>query len=99
MGKNYVRESPTADACMGIATLGATLPAPATGSAVTVTTTCVTANSRIFLTRDSNGTAATQAAFVPFYFNGSRIAGTSFDINSSLVSDANQVAWIIFEPG
>jgi len=98
LNKIYRREAPTADACMGIATLGSTLPAPVVGSAVTVTTTCVTANSRIFLTRDSNGTSATQAAFVPFYFNGSRIGGTSFDINSSLVNDANQIAWMIIEP-
>lgn len=72
------------NATMGIATLSA--------GAVTVNTTKVTANSRIFLTGNVDGGT-------PGWVRVSaRSAGTSFTITSSSGTDTSQVAWIIIEP-
>lgn len=72
------------NARMGVATLAA--------GTVTVSTTAVTANSRIFVMSQSG---TTNAGFLSI---STRTAATSFVIVSSNASDARQVAWIIFEP-
>lgn len=79
-----VLESPTAAATAGVATLAS--------STVTVNTTAVTANSRIYLTAQSN--TVTGALRV-----SARTAGTSFAITSSVAAEAGPVAWMIVEPG
>jgi hypothetical protein len=80
----YVKEG--TNATMGLATLVA-------GVAV-VNTTAVTANSRIFLTRQT--TAGTLGTSVDVT---ARTAGTSFTITSNgSVLDTSTVAWIIYEP-
>jgi hypothetical protein len=59
---------------------------------VTVSTTAVTANSRIFLTcQDGGGTPA-------FEYISARTSGTSFTITSLSATDTCLVAWEIFEP-
>lgn len=59
---------------------------------VTVSTTAVTANSRIFVTINTvGGTPA--AAYV-----SSRSAGTSFGLKSTGAADTSTVAWILVEP-
>lgn len=73
-----------ADATMGTATL--------VGGTVTVSTTAVTANSRIFVTTQTlGGTIGTP-------YVSARVAGTSFDITSSSGTDTSTVAWLIVEP-
>jgi hypothetical protein len=74
------------NATMGTATL-------VTGTKV-VSTTAVTANSRIFLTVQSLGTvtAPTMVAVT------ARTAGTSFTITSADATDTSVVAWVIVEP-
>lgn len=72
------------NATLGTATLAA--------GTVTVATTKVTANSRIFLTAQTSG-AAPGALRV-----SARTAGTSFTITSSSGTDTSQVAWFIVEP-
>lgn len=79
----YVKEG--TNATMGIATLVA--------GTVTVNTTKVTANSRIFLTRQTN--AGTVGGSVDVT---ARTAGTSFTITSGNALDTSDVAWIIIEP-
>lgn len=87
----YVKEG--TNACMGVATLVA--------GTVTVSTTKVTANSRIFLTAQSN--SGTEYGLVKV---SARTASTSFTItsyrgnNTTTVAsnDTSTVAWIIFEP-
>jgi hypothetical protein len=74
-----------ANKTMGIATLSS--------GTVTVNTTAVTANSRIFLT--VNGGTLTNVG-TPYV--SARSAGTSFTITSTNASDASDVAWIIIEP-
>lgn len=72
------------NATMGTATL--------TAGAVTVSTTAVTASSRIQLTGNSDGGT-------PGWLRVSaRSAGTSFTITSSSGTDTSTVAWIIVEP-
>lgn len=80
----YIKEG--TDACMGLATLVA-------GVAV-VSTTKVTANSRIFLTRQSlGGTLGTSVDVT------ARTAGTSFTITAQgSILDTSTVAWEIKEP-
>ncbi len=73
-----------AAATAGVATLAS--------STVVVNTTAVTANSRIFLTAQSN--TVTGALRV-----SARTAGTSFTITSSGTTEAGPVAWMIVEPG
>ncbi len=79
----YVKEG--SNATMGTATLS--------GGTVTVSTTKVTANSRIYLT--VNGGTLTNVGSV--YISG-RTSGTSFTITSMNVLDASDVAWLIIEP-
>lgn len=72
------------NARMGVATLVA--------GTVIVTTTAVTANSRIFLTaQNSGGTHGNLTV-------STRTAATSFTITSSSSLDTRQVAWMIVEP-
>jgi len=58
-----------------------------------VSTTAVTANSRIFLTAQSLGTSVPAALAV-----SARTAATSFTILSSDLTDTSVVAWMIVEP-
>lgn len=74
------------NATMGQATL--------VNGSVVVSTTKVTASSRIFLT--VNGGTLTNVGFV---YVSARTAGTSFTITSSNASDSSNVAWVIIEPG
>lgn len=74
------------NAKMGTATLNGT-------TAVTISTTAVTANSRILLTIQAPG--GTPAS--PYV--SARTAGTSFQIKSTGASDTSTVAWMIVEPG
>ena len=74
------------DASLGTATLS--------GGTVTVNTTKVTANSRIFLTVQSLGTVAVPKAIGVT----ARTASTSFTITSADATDTSVVAWIIVEP-
>lgn len=73
------------NAKMGTATLNGT-------TAVTVWTTAVTANSRIFLTIQTPG--GTPAS--PYVHT--RSAGTSFNVKSTGASDTSTIAWMIVEP-
>lgn len=81
-GGVYLKEG--TNATMGTATLS--------GGTVTVSTTKVTANSRIFLTPQGGG------ANRGFVVVSARTAGTSFTILSNNVLDTNDVAWLIVEP-
>lgn len=74
------------NAKMGLATLS--------GGTVVVSTTAVTANSRIFLTAQSLGTVAVPSG----YGVSARTAGTSFTILASAPTDTSTVAWMIVEP-
>lgn len=62
------------------------------GGTVTISTTKVTANSRIFLSVQSQGGTA---GFVEVT---ARVAATSFTITSSSALDTSIVAWVIIEP-
>lgn len=73
------------NAKMGTATLNGT-------TGVVVSTTAVTATSRIFLTPQAG---VTNAGFLSVL---TRTAGTSFTIASSNAADARTVAWMIIEP-
>lgn len=80
----YIKEG--TNATMGTATLVA--------GTVTVSTTKVTASSRIFLTIQSLGTVT-----VPSTIGiTTRTAGTSFTITSTSAVDTSVIAWVIFEP-
>jgi hypothetical protein len=83
-GGIYIKEG--TNACMGIATLVA--------GVVVVSTTKVTANSRIFLTRQTvGGTVGTSVDVT------ARTAGTSFTITAAgSILDTSTVAWEIKEP-
>lgn len=72
------------NAKMGTATLVA--------GTVTVATTAVTANSRVFLTAQTLGGTA------GFLRVSARTAGTSFAITSSSNIDTSTVAWLLMEP-
>lgn len=72
---------------MGTATLNS-------GTNVVVSTTAVTAASRIFLT---NNAAAGAAVGTPIVVT--RTAGTSFTIKSTGATDTSTVAWLLIEPG
>lgn len=78
----YVKEG--TNATMGTAVLVA--------GTVTVNTTKVTANSRIFLT------AQTPGGTVGAVYVSARTAGTSFAITSLNVLDTSTIAWMIVEP-
>lgn len=80
----YIKEG--SNATMGLATL--------VGGTVTVNTTKVTANSRIFLTaQDISGVAIFSA-----YGISARAPGTSFTITASSALDTSDIAWQIIEP-
>ncbi len=81
-GGLYVKEG--GNATMGAATL-------VTGT-VTVNTTKVGANSRIFLTGQGAG------GTVGFLRVSARVNGTSFTILSSSATDTRSVAWLLVEP-
>lgn len=72
------------NARMGVATLVA--------GAVTVANTSVTANTRFFMTVNTPGGTVGAPRLQ------SRIAGTSFTINSSQGADTSTVAWLMVEP-
>lgn len=74
------------NAKMGIATLVA--------GTVVVSTTAVTANSRIFLTAQSLGTVTVGQGLAV----SARTAGTSFTITSATPTDTSVVAWMLVEP-
>lgn len=78
----YIKEG--SNATMGTGTLS--------GGTVTISTTKVTASSRIFLT-DTGGGANIGSLSV-----GTVTAATSFVVNSSNVLDTSTFNWIIFEP-
>lgn len=80
----YIKEG--TNATMGTATL--------VGGTIVVSTTKVTANSRIFLT--VNGGTLTNVGTV---YVSARSAGASFTIMSVNILDTSNVAWIIVEPG
>lgn len=74
------------NAKMGVATLVA--------GTVVVSTTAVTASSRIFLTAQSLGTVAIGQGLAV----SARVAGTSFTILSESATDTSVVAWMLVEP-
>jgi hypothetical protein len=78
----YIAEG--SNAKMGSATL--------VGGTVTVSTTAVTATSRILLTTNNPG-GTPGAVYV-----SARVAGTSFTITSTSGTDTSDVVWAIFEP-
>lgn len=82
---NGIKVPEGSNATMGVATLSS--------GTVTVNTTKVTANSRIFLTINGGSLTNVGATYI-----SARSAGTSFTISSTNASDASQVAWIIIEP-
>jgi hypothetical protein len=82
----YIKEG--SNATMGIATM--------VGGAVTVSTTKVTASSRIFLTVNGYGVLANLGGV--YEDTSVRVAGTSFSIKSLNVLDTSNVAWMIVEP-
>lgn len=68
------------------------LTAAMTAGTIVVSTTAVTANSRIFLTAQNTG-GTPDALRV-----SARTPGTSFTITSANAADTSTVAWLIFEP-
>ncbi len=80
----YVKEG--TNATMGTATLVA--------GTVTVNTTKVTANSRIFITIQSLGTVAVPMAMAIT----ARTAGTDFTITSVDGTDTSVISWVLIEP-
>lgn len=80
----YVKEG--SNATMGTGTLS--------GGTLVVSTTKVTASSRIFLTDTGGGVLANIGAL----YISARSAGTSFTVSSSNALDTSTFNWIIFEP-
>lgn len=80
----YVKEG--TNATMGTGTL--------VGGTVVISTTKVTANSRIFITDNGGGVVANIGAL----YISARSAGTSFTVSSSNVLDTSNFSWIIIEP-
>lgn len=85
LGKS-LRVKEGSNACMGTGTLNGT-------TEVTVSTTAVTANSRVFITVETPGGTVGGAAYV-----SSRIAGTSFGVKGLVALDTSTFAWVILEP-
>lgn len=79
----YIKEG--ANATMGTATLSS--------GSVVVSTTKVTASSRIYITVNGGTLTNVGSTYV-----SARTAGTSFTISSTNVLDSSSVAWIIIEP-
>ena len=71
------------------ATMGTTILVAGTQ---VVSTTKVTANSRIFLTNNANG------GTVGALYVSARSAGISFTITSTSGTDTSTIAWLIIEP-
>lgn len=80
----YIKEG--SNATMGVATLSS--------GTVVVSTTAVTANSRIFLTHQTLGTITVPVGLAV----SARTASTSFTILSGNLTDTSVVAWMIVEP-
>lgn len=80
----FIKEG--SNAKMGTCTLSA--------GSCTVSTTAVTASSRIFITVQSLGTVAVATPVAVT----ARSAGTSFTISSSSATDTSVIAWVLFEP-
>lgn len=74
------------NATMGLATLNGV-------TEVTISTTALTTNSRIFVSIEAPGGTVGGAVFV-----SSRIAGVSFGIKGIVVGDTSSVAWLIIHP-
>ncbi|MFC7892675.1 glycosyl hydrolase family 28-related protein [Streptomyces sp. NPDC057381] len=72
-----------ANARMGVSTLAA--------GTVTVANTSVTANTRVAVFRQAAGGTVG-------HLSVTKVAGTSFTINSSSATDTSVVAWLLFEP-
>jgi hypothetical protein len=89
-GTNGLKITEGANGTMGVS---AALAANAGGSFITIATTKVTANSRIFLTRNTQAGGVGSAIFV-----SARVAGTSFTIRSTSTTETSTVAWWIVEP-
>lgn len=62
------------------------------GGTVTVNNTRVTVDSRIFLTAQDNSGDVGSVSI------SARVAGTSFTISSTSVTDTSTIAWLIIEP-
>ncbi len=60
---------------------------------VTISTTAISATSRVFLCVESPAGTVGGLAYV-----SSRIAGTSFGIKSLTIGDTSTVAWLIIDP-
>jgi hypothetical protein len=80
----YIKEG--TNATMGTATL--------TAGAVTISTTKVTASSRIFITNQGLGTVTSPKELAVT----ARVAGTSFTVTSADNTDTSTFAWMIVEP-
>lgn len=81
---NTLKIKEGSNAKMGVSTL--------VGGTVTVSTTAVTSNSRIFLTgQNSSGTHGELTV-------SARTASTSFTITSSSGTDTRDIAWVILDP-
>jgi hypothetical protein len=74
------------NAKMGVATL--------VGGTVVVSTTAVTATSRVFLSGQSLGTVTAPSALIV----SARTPGTSFTILASQATDTSVIAWELVEP-
>lgn len=83
-GWNYLNLYDGSNKRMGTAILS--------GGTVTVSNTTVTANSRIFTSRQATGGTLGHLSI------GTIVAGTSFVINSSSGTDTSTIAWILIEP-
>lgn len=82
--KGFQVRTGTADATAGRNTLVA--------GTVTVNTTAITANSIVLLTRNVAGGTVGDLSI------GTRVAGTSFVINSANSLDTSSIGWMIIEP-
>ena len=83
-GWRYISVEDGADKRMGLATL--------VGGTVTGSNTTVTANTRIFTSRQTAGGTLGHLSI------GTVVANTSFVINSSSATDTSVVAWLLIEP-
>lgn len=100
IGSGVVTNSWTVGAFKVNATSGTTInkiimgTAVLSSGAVTVSQSSVTANSRIFLTRQTNGGTLTNGLLSV----SARTPSTSFAITSGTAADTNTVAWLLLEP-
>lgn len=88
-GKTLALQEATAgSACMGTGTLNGT-------TAVTISTTCATTGSRIFISKTSDGSGSAANDQVGAWATNI-VNATSFDIDSGDANDSATVNWIIF---